>query len=536
MAEKLTSRAKVSEPVMVQGDIVDDNSDVGDTKGGTSHDGQDMWRIGQVQELNRNFRFLSVLGFAAVLMCTWEAVMFGSNNGLTNGGVGGMIYSYIAVLIGFCFVIPTMAEMASMAPSAGGQYHWVSEFAPAEYQQFLSYLTGWICVLGWHTGIAGASYTVANMIIGLIHINYPKTYDAQQWHVTLLVIAIALTAMIFNSFFAQKLPLIEGIMLLIHCFGFFGVLITLWVVAPTKPASYVFRTIEDNGNWGNTGLACLIGIVGPIYALIGPDSAVHMAEEIKDASIVLPRAMIWTLVINGGAGLAMLITYASCVNDARTLLKTSTGLPFVQVFLDATGSVPAATGMTVLIIILQGCSAISNVATTSRQMYAFARDGGLPFSNFISKVDSRFVVPLNALSISFVIVILLALINIGSSVAFNAILSLGVGCLLTSYIISIGCVRLKRWRGQQLPPARWNMGKWSSTMETVSLIFLVIAWVFSFFPLENHVNAQSMNWSCVILGGVVIIALIYYASFARHTYKGPVTRLRPWAEMMRDQK
>lgn len=73
-------------------------------------------------------------------------------------------------------------------------------------------------------------------------------------------------------------------------------------------------------------------------------------------------------------------------------------------------------------------------------------------------------------------------------------------------------------------------------METVSLIFLVIAWVFSFFPLENHVNVQSINWSCVILGGVVIIALIYYASFARHTYKGPVTRLRPWAEMMRDQK
>ena len=37
-----------------------------------------------------------------------------------------------------------MAEMASMAPIAGAQYHWVSEFAPERYQKILSYLTGYI--------------------------------------------------------------------------------------------------------------------------------------------------------------------------------------------------------------------------------------------------------------------------------------------------------------------------------------------------------------------------------------------------------
>ncbi|KAJ5512923.1 hypothetical protein N7463_002475 [Penicillium fimorum] len=464
-------------------------------RAGTAQDKQDMWRAGRDQELNRNFRFLSVLGFTAVLMCTWEAVLFGSSYGLTNGGRGGMIYTYLGGLAGFSFVILSMAEMASIsdvltilddlrpltllydifrAPLSGGQYHWVSEFAPPSSQALLSYITGWICVLGWHTGIAGCCYTVANMMVGVISINYPDTYTYEPWHVTLLVIAVALVALMFNTFLAQKLPLIEGIILIVHCFGFFGILIPLWVLSPKVPASEVFGSIEDRGGWGNNGLSCMVGLVGPIYALIGPDSAVHMAEEIRDASQVLPMSMLWTLILNGSTGFVMIVTFAFCVGDIDEVLGSETGFPFIQVFLNATGSVSATTGMTVVIMIMQFCAAISNVATTSRQIYSFARDKGLPFSNFLAKVNPTFTVPLNALCVSLVIVSLLSLINIGSSVAFNAIMSLGTAALLSSYIISITCVRLRRWRNQPLPPARWSMGKFTPICDTISIMVLVI--------------------------------------------------------------
>lgn len=66
-----------------------------------------------------------------------------------------------------------------------------------------------------------------------------------------------------------ELPLIEGIILVIHCFGFFGILIPLWVLSPRPTASEVFGPIQDRGGWGNNGLACLVGLVGSIYALIG---------------------------------------------------------------------------------------------------------------------------------------------------------------------------------------------------------------------------------------------------------------------------
>jgi choline transport protein len=126
-----------------------------------------------------------------------------------------------------------------------------------------------------------------------------------------------------------------------------------------------------------------------------------------------------------------------------------------------------------------------------------------------------------------VIVCLLALINLGSSVAFNAIVSLGVAALLASYIVSISCLRIKRWRDEPLPPARWSMGKFASSVETAAILFLVVVWVFTFFPLTKQVTLQTMNWSSAIFSGVVMMALVYYFVYARRIYVGPVALVKP---------
>ncbi|KAF7589355.1 hypothetical protein BBP40_004435 [Aspergillus hancockii] len=221
----------------------------------------------------------------------------------------------------------------------------------------------------------------------------------------------------------------------------------------------------------------------------------------------------------------MIVTLAFCVGDIDEVMASQTGFAFIQVFLNSTESVKAATGMTVVIMVMQFCAAISNIATTSRQIYAFARDKGPPFSNFLAKVNPAFTVPLNALCVSLVIVSLLSLINIGSSVAFNPTMSLGVAALLSSYIISITCVSIRRWRKQYLPPARWGMGRFSLVVNVISVLVLPICWTFSFFPLTREVDPTTTNWSVVIFSGVILVAMGYYYIHARKVYKGPVTRV-----------
>lgn len=151
----------------------------------------------------------------------------------------------------------------------------VSEFSPRSCQRFLSYISGWLCVLGWQVNIASGCYLVALQLQGIIALN-DASYVAKPWHGTLMVIASATVCLLFNTFLAKKLPLVEGLMLIIHVFGFFAILIPLWVLSPIQPANQVFGQFTDVYGWPSQGLACLVGIVGPMYSLLGPDSAVHM--------------------------------------------------------------------------------------------------------------------------------------------------------------------------------------------------------------------------------------------------------------------
>jgi hypothetical protein len=72
--------------------------------------------------IQRNFRFLTIWGFTMVLMATWEAQFTASSFALLNGGTAGAIYVYIGAFAGFFLAICSMAEIASMAPTTGGQY------------------------------------------------------------------------------------------------------------------------------------------------------------------------------------------------------------------------------------------------------------------------------------------------------------------------------------------------------------------------------------------------------------------------------
>lgn len=66
---------------------------------------------------------------------------------------------------------------------------------------------------------------------------------------------------------------------------------------------------SDGGGWNSIGLSCLVGLATPIWCFIGPDAGAHMSEELKDASLQLPRAMMWATFGNGILGIAMLITF-----------------------------------------------------------------------------------------------------------------------------------------------------------------------------------------------------------------------------------
>lgn len=152
----------------------------------------------------------------------------------------------------------------------------------------------------------------------------------------------------------------------------------------------MFTSFYNGGAWPTQGLSFFVGLIGNVFAMFGCDSAVHMAEEIKNADVVVPWCMLGTTLLNGSVGLGMVIAVLFVTVDIDAALSSATGsmgYPYMDIFYTATGSKGGASAMAAIIIFMTQFGAIAALATSSRLIWSFARDRGLPFWRHISKVS-----------------------------------------------------------------------------------------------------------------------------------------------------
>ncbi|KAK3678197.1 hypothetical protein LTR78_002293 [Recurvomyces mirabilis] len=270
----------------------------------------------------------------------------------------------------------------------------------------------------------------------------------------------------------------------------------------------------------------MIGLLAPMAVLVGYDCSVHMSEETRDASSTLPKAIMGSVLLNVTLVFIMVTTLCFTIGDAATVLATPTGYPFIAVFYSATNSYAGTNVLTAIVVIMLSGCAFSEVAASSRQIWSFARDGGLPGHKWLAKVDSRWNIPLPAVALSLLISALISLINIGSTVALNAITSFGAVATLLSYYLTIACLVSRRLRGPKLPARRWSLGRFGLAINIFALAFLTPLIFFLTWPLVTPVTAATMNWSSVMLGGTLIIATAFYVIKGRHDYVGPVALVK----------
>ncbi|CAD6573229.1 MAG: hypothetical protein ASARMPREDX12_005912 [Alectoria sarmentosa] len=445
-------------------------------------------RFGKRQQLQRGFGLLSVIGLTSTLMITWEAITSTLLNGLQNGGPAGLIYGYIFVWCGASLQALVMAEMASMIPLAGGPFNWVAILSPPWCKKFLSYLAGWLTVITWQAFVAGTTYVTGTLVQGLLILNYPS-YDYQRWHGTLLFYAVLAFALFVNTYLGRLLPQFEPMMLLFHVMGFFGILITLVYLAPHQPAKEVFTTFLNLGDWSTTTLSFFVGLITAMNSFPGLDAADHIAEEIQNAPRVIPLSIGISTLLNGSMGFAMLIALLFCMpNDIQSVMNSETYYPFMSIYTYAVGSTSGATAL----------------------------------------VDQRTHLPLYAIGITTIINLLLALINIGSSVGFDAFISLAVASYYSSFILSASVMLNKRLTtpNSDLPWGPFRLGRAGVPVTVVAIAYSVLGAFFSMWPTAVKPSAESMNYCVVVFGGAMVFSLLFWLAYGRKHYTGPVLELR----------
>jgi amino acid transporter len=259
-----------------------------------------------------------------------------------------------------------------------------------------------------------------------------------------------------------------------------------------------------------------------------------MAEETKEAAVIVPNAMVGSYLINGGLCFVILVTYCFLLVDYEEVLSSPAGLlgvPFVQVFINATDSVAGGVTLLALMAVVQILGCCNWMASNARQIFAFARDGGVPFHKWVAKVDTAGTYPVNAILIVWAGVCLLPLIYLGSTVAFYALTSLQLMALIFTYIISLNAILWRRiFKPGTLPSSPWTLGPLAIPINIIGWLYCFYQLIFLPWPAFVPVTAENFNWASVMFVGVMALAALYYFTWGKKLYKGPVVLIRPRGE------
>lgn len=248
-----------------------------------------------------------------------------------------------------------------------------------------------------------------------------------------------------------------------------------------------------------------------------------MSEEVRQASDSVPKVMLSVLVLNFLQTMLVVITLAYHIPNVEDALDDPSTYPAIHVMMKSM-SLPWVNVLLAIMCLLLFLGNVSYLAAVSRDLFAFARDDGLPFSKWLAHVDQKRKIPTNAYIFCGVFSSLLSLIYVGSPVAFYAITSLGAVAVLQCYCLSIGCILWRRvFQPDTIPAARFSLGKWGVPINASAVIFSFWCFFWSFWPQDNHPDAAGFNWASPIFSAVIIGAFIYYIFTARKRYLGPVS-------------
>jgi len=476
--------------------------------------------LGVKQELQRNFSFLSMLGLAFAILNSWTALGASMSLALPSGGPDSVIWGLVVAGICNLCLAASLAEFLSAYPTAGGQYHWVAVISWKRYVPLLSWITGWINTAGWVALTATAGLLGSQLVIGIIALCSPS-YESHRWHQFLIYIGYNVFAFMVNAFITRLLPLVNKAALIWSITGWLVISIT--VLACSSPnyqsGDFVYRTFINETGWPD-GLAWLLGLLQGGLGLTGYDAVAHCVEEVGNPTVVGPQIMIGCVLIGVFTGFIYLSVLLFVSKDVDNVISSTAG-PMLQIFYDATSNKAGSVCLLVFPLVCLLFAGVSIMTTSSRMVYAFARDGGLPASRIFSKVNSRLQVPLNALWLTTILVIIFGCIFLGSSSAFNAIVSASVVALGVTYGIppAINCLRGRKMLPASRPFILPNWLGW--TCNLIGIAYVLLTTVLFMFPPVKEVTGSNMNYCVAAFAVVLIISTIQWFVDGRKNYTGP---------------
>lgn len=216
-----------------------------------------------------------------------------------------------------------------------------------------------------------------------------------------------------------------------------------------------------------------------------------------------------------------LIALFYSIQDIDLVFDSSSGyFPTAEIYRQATGTTTGAIGLIAVLFLATFPTLIGTFVTGGRMWWSLARDGATPFSDYFAQVHPTLNCPVRATCAMSALVTCLGCIYVGSTTAFQALISSFIVLSTLSYF---GAILPHVLTGRRnIVPGPFFMGrKLGMAVNILSLAYIIVTVVFFCFPQVMPVTAQNMNYTSVITVGLMTLVSIWWFIRGRTQYRGP---------------
>ena len=452
---------------------------------------------------------------------------------LVGVATGGPAYLWLTIIpvVGMLFVALVFGEFASHYPVAGALYQYSKFSVGPAYGWFV----GWFYGIALLVTVASVDTGVVPYVADLAHRWFGTNWDPTS-HSTILVITLVLLAIqtALNITGAKVMGRVAQFGVGVEIVGTFGIALILLIHGFHHGLGFLFSTqgvthassnvygVNFHGSWL---AAALVAVLAPVYIFYGFESCGDIAEETRDASQKIPRAMRWALIWGGVSSLVLTASLLLAMPKHNPIKATFDG-----------GGVPAILGQLsggmqdflLLLIIFAFFSCGTAVqGAGSRMAFSYGRDGALPGSAWLSKVHARFRTPVNALLAGSVVSVLFVLlvyyqpskdVKLGfitypaNITALYSLISFAVSGIYLSFLLTVIAAIIARRRGWK-PEGAFQLGRWGWTVSIVAALYLGLMLLNVVVPTGLTSGRGLFNLDWITLLVMVVIAVIGAAYF-----------------------
>ncbi|KAK0510986.1 hypothetical protein JMJ35_006538 [Cladonia borealis] len=446
--------------------------------------------------------------------------------GMGYAGTPGMVWGWLIAMVFIQCVAMSMAELCSSMPTSGGLYYAAAVLAPPGYGPLAAWLTGWSNWMGQVTGAPSVDYALSAMVLAGVSISKPD-YVPQNYQVFLLTTLIMLIHGCISSMPTKWIANFNSVGSTFNMVALIVVIILIPASTNRESqglpkfsgASIVWGNFYDGTDFPN-GVALLMTFVAVIWTMSGYDAPFHLSEECSNANIAAPRAIVLTSGVGGIMGWFLQLVVAYTVIDIDSVISSDLGQPWASYLLQVLPQKTALAALALTIIAAfsmgQGC-----MVAASRVTFAYARDGCFPCSWWISRVNKHTRTPVNAVWFNTSLGICMTFLIFGGQLAAGALFSIAAVAAFVAFTIPI-FIRVF-FVGNRFRPGPWNLGRYSMYIGSLACVFVLLMVPILMLPsvTGSDLNPDTMNWTCLVYGGPMLIVVIYWFVDAHKWFKGP---------------